>query len=285
MSVGAAQTAIGPMVVVAVEQYEDSPLVRDELAAAVLPLSARIIIRCARLGFVRRFLVAATEQKIRGMWAGMLCRKRYIDDRLAAAVDVGVEAVVILGAGFDTRGYRLPGTPVFEVDLPANIERKRAAVRRIHADAPDHVTLVPIDFETQDLADVLAEHGYRAGAKTFFVWEGVTQYLTADGVRATMEFLAKASSGSGLVFTYVRQDFLDGLELDGGEAAYREFVVKRRLWHFGLMPDEVAGFLAPHGWHVVEQAGSAEHTDRYVAPSGRALPVSGIERCVHAVRA
>ena len=61
-----------------------------------------------------------------GLWAIIACRKRYIDDKLAEALN-DVDAVVMLGAGMDTRGYRLArasDVPVFEVDLPVNIERK-----------------------------------------------------------------------------------------------------------------------------------------------------------------
>jgi methyltransferase (TIGR00027 family) len=57
------------------------------------------------------------------------CRKRYIDDQLVSAVAKGVDAVVILGAGYDTRPYRFPelaGIPVCEVDLPTIIARKAA---------------------------------------------------------------------------------------------------------------------------------------------------------------
>jgi methyltransferase (TIGR00027 family) len=93
-----------------------------------------------------------------------------------------------------------------------------------------------IDFETQNLADVLADHGYRPERPTFFVWEAVTQYLTEAGVRKAFDFLAAAAPGSRLVFTYVRKDFLDGTALYGGESAYQEFVLKRQQWHFGMDP-------------------------------------------------
>jgi methyltransferase (TIGR00027 family) len=161
----------------------------------------------------------------------MLCRKRYIDDTLLSACHDGIDAVIILGAGFDTRVYRLPipaGIRVYEVDLPANIRTKQARLAKVYGTVPDAVALVPIDFETQNLGDVLAEHGYRGG-RTFFVWEAVTQYLAETSVRETFEFLAGAEPGSQLVFTYVRKDFLDGTTMYGGEAAYQEFVVKRRL--------------------------------------------------------
>jgi len=130
------------------------------------------------------------------------------EPRSPQATDSQIDAAVILGAGFDTRAYRLPvlaATPVYEIDLPANIDRKRTRLTKLFGGIPANVTLVPIDVETQDLADVSANHGYRPERPTFFVWEAVTQYLTEAGVRKTFDFLATAAPGSHLVFTYVAQ--------------------------------------------------------------------------------
>lgn len=281
MDTAVAGTAIGPMVIAAADQYDAHPVVRDDLAARILPASGRLVAAAARWHPVRSALIAATEKKIPGLWASMLCRKRYIDDRLAAT---DADAVVVLGAGFDTRGCRLRHKRVFEVDLPANIESKRGRLRAIFGEVPPNLSLVPIDFESQHLDEVLAEHGYDAELRTLFIWEAVTQYLTEEAVRATFGFLVHAPAGSELVFTFVRKDFLDGTALFGGEAAYREFVVKRRVWKFGLLPEEVAGFLAPYGWAEVEQLGPPEFTERYITPSGRSLPVSEIERTVRCVK-
>ncbi|HEY3468471.1 MAG TPA: SAM-dependent methyltransferase, partial [Amycolatopsis sp.] len=270
---GADRTAFGPMVIVAADQYEPRPLIVDDVARRILPGPARAAVALSAWRPARRALVSATEKRMPGLWASILCRKRFIDDRLLAAVERGVDAVVILGAGFDTRAYRLPalgGIPVFEVDLPSNTARKEAALRRAFGSATKPVTLVPVDFETQDLAEELAAHGYRSGAQTFFVWEAVTQYLTEAAVRRTLDVLAAAPPGSGLAFTYLRKDFLDGTETYGARAAYDEFVVRDGLWKFGLHPDEVGEFLAGHGWHEVEQCGPAEFTDRYLRPGGRA---------------
>ena len=76
-----------------------------------------------------------TEKRIPGGWAAFLCRKRYVDDQLVNAVTEGIDGVVILGAGYDTRAYRLPelaGIPVCEVDLPGNGARKAARAADLH---------------------------------------------------------------------------------------------------------------------------------------------------------
>lgn len=281
----AAQTALGPMFIVALDQYERSPLIQDDVAYRMLPTGMKVLARLMRPRLPRQAMIRSLDRSMRGGWASFLCRKRYVEDKLTEAVSAGVRSVVILGAGLDTSAHRLPilaDTSVYEVDLPENIARKRASLHKLHGTVPEHVTLVPVDFQTQDLQDTLAQHGYRFDTRTFFVWEAVTQYLTEEGVRRTMEVLAEAHTGSRLVFTYIRKDFLDGMTFYGAEATYKEYVVKRRLWHFGMNPDGVADFLAAYGWRELEQAGPPEFADRYLLPSGRNPGTSEIERSVYA---
>ncbi len=277
----AARTAVGPMVIVAIDQHEDIPLVRSKVAYWLLPARVKMLVSMTRIPLVRRWVITASEKRVPGLWASMLCRKRYVDDQLRDAVHAGTAAVVILGAGLDDCAYRLPwlaGIPVYEVDLPENITRKRAALHNLYGKAPEHVTLVPIDFENDDLNQVLAEHGHRVEDTTAFVWEGVTQYLTETAVRRTFNALATAAFGSRLIFTYVRKDFLDGAELHGGGALYREYVVERRLWHFGMDPEQVADFLAGYGWRLTDHAGPREFADRYRQRACRELTASEVER-------
>jgi methyltransferase (TIGR00027 family) len=286
MSNGADQTAAGVMLLVAIDQAEDRPLIDDELAYRMLPAGTRLLASVCRWRPVRRLMINVTERAAPGGWASLISRKRYIDDRLAEAVEAGIEAVVILGAGFDTRAYRPPladGIDVYEVDLPVNVERKKARLRAIYGDdLPKNVTLVPVDFEKEGLAEALAARGYRPGARTFFVWEGVIPYLTEEGVRATFDVLATAPTGSRMVFTYVRADFIDGTDRQDADHLYRQMVARRRMWHFGLNPGEVAPFIAEYGWREVEQLGPEELRTRYVVPTGRNLGALRIERSVYA---
>ncbi|MER6991269.1 SAM-dependent methyltransferase [Saccharopolyspora hirsuta] len=283
MGNAAARTAVGPTALVAIDQHEEIPLVRDKLAHRMLPPGAKVVAGLSALRPVRWAVVRAAEKKVPGLWSSLLCRKRYIDDQLRTAADDGIDAVVLLGAGLDTRAYRLPqlaAMPCYEVDLPENTARKRAAVQKLCGKVPDHVRLVPVDFEAEDLGEVLAAHGCTADRRPFFVWEGVTQYLTEAAVRRTFDFLAGARTGSRLVFTFVRADFLDGTAVRGAEALHREYVVKRGLWKFGWAPEEVAGFLAEHGWRQVEQVGPPEFAARYLKPAGRPPIASEVELSV-----
>jgi methyltransferase (TIGR00027 family) len=277
----AAQTAFGPMVQVAVEQYEpqDRRLVDDDLAASILPASQRAIVRAMRWHALRRLTISAGERAVSGAWTIITCRKRFIDDKLAEAL-ADVDAVVILGSGMDTRGFRLArgsDIPVFEVDLPVNIARKKAAVQRALTNIPNSVHLVPLNFERDDLIGSLTEHGYRTDARTFFVWEGVTQYLTEDAVRTTLAALQGAPAGSRLVFTYVRRDFIDGTNMYDAALLYKRFRQRRQVWKFGLDPGEIEAFVGEYGWRLVENSGPDYYLQNYIRPAGRDLAASDLE--------
>jgi methyltransferase (TIGR00027 family) len=283
MSRKAAKTGPGAMVLVAIEQGfpEAERIITDPLAYPTLPLASRIWVRVSLA--MRNWIVAKTEQNVPGLWAGIMARKRYIDDVLSEAVAGPAEAVVNLGAGFDTRAFRLPGlsnVPVWEVDQKATIEARRRRLRATLGGAVSHVTLAPIDFDREDLGSVLAAHGYPRSANTFFIWEGVTQYLSEPGIRATMEFLHQAPAGSRLVFTYVPKDFIDGEELYGHEYLYKRMRVNDTIWRTGFDPGTIGDFLAGYGWRVREHLGYDELGERYVKPTGRDLAWMGIERIV-----
>lgn len=287
MSNRATETAVGPMAIVAGEQNlpREMRLVDDDLAYRFLPSSIKAVVKVTQLRPFRNLLFNITEKNTPGIYGSVLRRKRYIDDKLAEGLSAGVTAVVNLGAGLDTRAYRLPALRnlrVFEVDLPENIEYKRARVRQLFGRIPEHVALVPVDFDREDLAAMLASHGHKAGEKTFFIWEAVTQYLREDGVRRTMDYLAKAQAGSRLVFTYVVKDFINGTCHYGLGPRSQAVRVKELTWHFGLEPGRVAEFLAEYAWREVEQMGKDEATAWYPSPAGRTLGVSEIERSVYA---
>src|SRR6201998_4169134 len=140
------QTAFGPMVLAAVEQNEppDRRLVDDALAGLFLPAPLRGLVAATRVAPIRRLMIRGSEFTGPGLWVNMACRKHFIDDKLAEPPDP-TDAVVTLGAGFDTRPYRLTRRvriPVFEVDLPVNIARKAKAVRRALGDPPLSVRVV-----------------------------------------------------------------------------------------------------------------------------------------------
>ena len=153
MSKEAAKTAYGPTLLIAIEQFfpREQRIIEDNIAYRVLSPAARAFVQLMRPTWARNLLIHLGETgPFPGMWGAMLCRKRYIDDTLAESAS-DVDAVVNLGAGLDTRAYRLEalsGMPTWEVDQPEVIEQKRAGLRRVFDSPPQNVTLVSIDFDS-----------------------------------------------------------------------------------------------------------------------------------------
>ena len=272
------------MVLVSMEQYLPEPerIVVDDLALRILPFGYRAEVRLLKP--FTRAIIRKSERKVPGLWGSLMSRKRFIDEMLIAA-STQVGAVVNLGAGFDTRALRLSAIghiPVWEVDKPKTIGSKRARIEKLIRAVPGNVTLVPIDFDQQQLGAVLAEHGYLPERKTFFVWEGVTQYVSEKGVHATFEYLEKAPAGSRLVFSYTPRDFIDGENLYGQEYLYSKMLLKDKIWLFGIDPSKVDDLLDAYGWKIREHVGYDTLVEQYVKPTGRNLGPMLIERIVYA---
>jgi methyltransferase (TIGR00027 family) len=133
-------------------------------------------------------------------------RTVVIDDTVTGAVQRdGQTQVVVLGAGLDTRAWRLLAlstATVFCVDHPAS---QADAQTRTAALIPvaRRLVLVPADLSTQSLDRALAQAGHDASTPTVWVWEGVVPYLRRADVEATATALTgRSARGSLLVVNY-----------------------------------------------------------------------------------
>jgi methyltransferase (TIGR00027 family) len=277
MERGASRTAAAVTLWRAIESARPprARLFEDPLAPAFLGWRFRWALRLSRLPGVG---AAMPWSLVDGHWAGprgtVAVRTRYIDDRLGDALRRGVEQVVILGAGFDSRAYRIPGIArarVFEVDHPATQAEKRRRLARRVGTLPPHVTLVAIDFTTDTLEAALPRSGYRVDATTFFILEGVTHYLPAEAVDVLFRYVARnAAVGSHMVFTYIHQGVLDGSATF--PRAGQTLATVRGLgepYTFGFDPAELAEYAAARGLRLVEDVGAREYRERYLRPLGR----------------
>jgi methyltransferase (TIGR00027 family) len=215
-----------------------------------------------------------------GLLTFVLCRHRYIDDRLIEALAANVEQVVLLGAGYDTRGYRLAhelkDRPVFEVDHPATSERKARIVARHKSELPmSDVRRVEVDFQKDSLRERLQASGFQRGVRTFFVWEGVAMYLTRPAVKATLTELREISApGSEIAFDLWHPpegfDFLSAAHRWSAQALY---LVGEPIT-FGIHPEDTGPFLQRLGYRVHEIVESEELASRYVRDGRRVVPAS-----------
>jgi methyltransferase (TIGR00027 family) len=217
-------------------------------------------------------------------------RTKHIDAILKGEAAKGIRQVVILGAGYDSRAYRfrnvLPEVRFFEVDLPATLAQKKKLVADIIGSLPDRVAYVPIDFNTQTLEGVLKKAGYEPTQKTLFIWEGVTPYITEQGVDNTLSFIADHSApGSSVIFDYVLKPVIEGTtEYYKCREVAALAASKGEPWIFGIGEGEAENFVNQRGLVVLSDLRPDELTQQYLVRSDGSIDgrMLGCVRILHA---
>lgn len=205
--------------------------------------------------------IGYAEWRSPGVQGFLAARERYMDDVLQQALDRGIDQLVILGAGYDSRAYRFDGLKngvnVFEVDHPATQEEKIKKVKDIFGEVPAHVVYVGVDFNQQSLAECLRSGGYDSTLRTLFIWQGVTYYLTPEAVDSTLELIAHQSgSGSAVVFDFIDRAVLEGSQSHGevaGMRRYRQMIGEGLV--FGIPLDGIEEFMRVRGFDRVKNVG------------------------------
>src|SRR5262245_9435384 len=238
----------------------------DPLARSFLGRPLGLVARLGALPGARRLVRAIVDRRVPGARSSGVARTRYIDDAIAR-LGGQTEQLVILGAGFDCRAYRLPalsGAAVFEVDHPDTLAAKRRVLEGALGALPARVRFVPLDFNRGDLASAMSAAGYRPSLRTLFLWEGVTNYLSEAAVDATLRWCARAAAGSRLLFTYAHADVL--AHPDAFVGAARLFASLARFgerWTFGIEPGRLSAFLAERGLSLESDLGASEYRELY----------------------
>jgi methyltransferase (TIGR00027 family) len=130
-------------------------------------------------------------------------RTRYIDDAvLAFGARHASPQIVLLGAGYDSRAFRLNlSADFFEVDFPATLHHKDEVMTGI---APiNHRVPVAVDLANTSFVDPLVAAGFDVARPAIVVWEGVTFYLSSRAAADVVAQIAAISAtGSVLVADY-----------------------------------------------------------------------------------
>ncbi|GHO79772.1 S-adenosyl-L-methionine-dependent methyltransferase [Ktedonobacter sp. SOSP1-85] len=278
-------TALGAAICRLIEQYqpENARLFHDSVIKDLVGTPIRMLMQFKSM---RNLTIQQMDAITPGIYGVQISRTRFIDDAVRDALSQGIEQVVILGAGLDTRPYRLTGmehTRVFEVDLPSVQEDKKKKLHKHFGRLPEQVTFLPIDFDTQSLEAVFSGTPFDPASPAIFVWEGVTQYLSEEAVHRTLAFVGTSAPGSILVFTYVLKSFIERRSDIPGEEKMMDMVAKKGSpWLFGLEPSSLASYLAPFHLSLTADVGSTEHQTRYFKSVRRELVVSEVERIAQA---
>jgi methyltransferase (TIGR00027 family) len=254
----------------------------DDLADRCLLPIQRQLTRLPRLA--RAFL----ERGLPGAFGYFNARTQYFDEVLRRELAAGLDQVVLLGAGFDSRPYRFAPqcarARVFVVDMPEVLAIRDRCFAGINTSGEPPMA-VPIDFDRDNLGDALTKRGYASHTRTLFLWEGVTYYLPVEAVRAVLSFVsAQSGTGSSILFDYVTQAFVDGDHSTHGAA--RLASGWRRLGNVNRCGiAEVAAFVAASGLVLRSDLDASELERRYLAPlPSPALRAWGCMRIAHAAR-
>lgn len=209
------------------------------------------------------------EKLFPGVHNSIIARVKYFDDYVEKLVDEGLEQLVILGAGYDTRAYRIEGLKknikVFEVDHPNTQSFKILKVKEIFGSVPDHVVYVPVDFDTQKLRERLLESGYSKSKKTLFIMEGLVMYIPPDAVDETLSFVVNNSGkGSAVIFDYVPQSVVDGTsDLEVGKNLHNHAKEYKEPLQFGIEEGRLENFLKERGFSSIESVTSEDYQKAY----------------------
>lgn len=205
-------------------------------------------------------------------------RTKHMDEILEAAGKDGVTQVVNLGAGYDSRAYRyhqaMPNVRFFEIELPWMVTEKKRRVKAILGEIPDYVTYVPIDFNIQNIPDELAKAGYDPNLKTLFIWEGVTYYISAEAVEATLQFIRdKSAPGSSVVFDYMSLGAIRGNWKKYPDTRRLSFWVKYRgePFVFGIPEGQEIEWVEERGLKVLSDLDREALEERYLTLSNGKL--------------
>lgn len=205
-------------------------------------------------------------------------RTRHMDGILEKAGKNGIQQMVNLGAGYDSRAYRyrkaMPAVRFFEIDLPEMVIEKKRRLKLIFGEVPDYVTFVPIDFNTQNIPDELTKAGYVPGLKTLFIWEGVTMYISAEAVDATLKFISNQSApGSSVVFDYMTLGSIKGNWKKYPDARGLSFWVKYRgePFVFGIAEGQEQQWIEQRGLKVLSDLNREDLEERYLTMSNGKL--------------
>jgi methyltransferase (TIGR00027 family) len=268
----ASRTAMRVALRRAAHQLLDNPKVLDD------PLALRI------LGDAAEDICGNTAQHQnrfgRNLRAFLVARSRYAEDKLVEGLAHGTEQYVILGAGLDTSAYRgiasASNLRIFEVDHPATQKWKKERLQNAGIVVPPSVQHVPVDFESQDLAEQLAAAGFQRDEITFVSWLGVVPYLTREAATHTFRFLGSFAVGSGVAFDYgVCPSALGFLERLALRALSRRVARIGEPFRLFFTPPELDQFLRELGFRRIEQLGSKEINALYFSNRGDGLRVSG----------
>eukprot|EP01122_Echinamoeba_exundans_P011946 TRINITY_DN48_c0_g1_i1.p1 TRINITY_DN48_c0_g1~~TRINITY_DN48_c0_g1_i1.p1 ORF type:complete len:371 (-),score=60.73 TRINITY_DN48_c0_g1_i1:45-1106(-) len=219
----------------------------------------------------------------------VIARTKFYDSIIQERAEQ-FEQFVILGAGFDCRAYRLSlpsNLKIYEVDRPETQAHKRDCIRFVPGieERLKRVTFVPVNFNTQKIEDQLPASGYSKDKKTLFLWEAVTQYISAEAVDNVLKFVRENSgSGSMICFDYKYKEAVDGTKSYAGLALKTFVGQENEPYVFGVPEGKINQFLKDRGFEVDRVASPDElsklvkhsDTEKFLVPGFQDIVIARV---------
>ncbi|WP_159662714.1 class I SAM-dependent methyltransferase [Streptomyces mexicanus] len=176
----------------------------------------------------------------------IVIRTKFLDDLLQQASASGVRQIVLLGAGMDSRAFRMDwpeGTRLFEVDTAAPLDFKASVLRQERAVARCERIAVAVDLR-EDWPRTLTAAGHDPTMPTVWIAEGLLIYLPGDAVDLLLARIsAQSAAGSRMGLTLGSRGAIERFGADAVPGSAASMGVSE-------MPDAPVGWLAGHGWEA-----------------------------------
>lgn len=236
---------------------------------------------------LRKSIPPVFDKIVPGQFSYIAARTRYIDDYLKECINSGTKQLVILGAGYDSRAYRLKdllgNIKVFEVDHETIQQIKIHKVKNRFGSLPTNVSYIGMDF-TKDNLNKLVESGYDKNLKTLFIWEGVAMYLSKEDVDETLAFVSSNSAeGSSIIFDYIFRSAMDKAnKIEGAKVASGFLSLIGEPYTFGIEKGQIESFLCKRGFKNVRNVDNKYLKDIYFEGENKKRKIKSYSNIVHA---
>jgi methyltransferase (TIGR00027 family) len=240
------------------------PGLEEVLPSGIVDATARLLVESGAAGATgvrwsrsRKMITVykAFDWLMPGQFEAFAHRKAFCERQVRDGIGAGASQVLVLGAGYDTIGWRLApefaGVEFFEIDHPATARLKAKGIGAMGERANLH--LVAEDLGKRQLVDVLhSDEIWSVTAPTVIMAEGLLMYLPPRAVEALFDQCAAISgAGSRIAFTHV------GTRSDGRPDAgpWTRLVlwllkVGGEPWLWSIRSKELGLFLKEHGWTI-----------------------------------
>lgn len=259
----------------------------DYFAPKLVPSFLSLLLK---QNWIRRIYNKKTSPK--GIYEYTIARTKYFDSIFHRAVQNEFEQILVLGAGFDSRGIRFlsekSNTKVFELDVPKTQNAKIGQFKKRKIEIPSNIVFIPIDFNKESLTEKLMDYGFKKEKKALFLLEGLIMYLNEQAIDSTFQIIDEFSAKkSEIVFDSIYLSVLRKENLYYGEADIYNFVSKAgEGWTFGIEKGKFDSFLNKYHFSIIESMNSEKLEKRYFTDNNNTLiaKVNGTHCLINAIK-